>query len=73
MPILSDRTRLGPGGRPTGVDGDEQMMLRMYKVMNVEESPARTTRIAVGERDSLSFLAALRLTLNRLDIIQTNP
>jgi predicted ester cyclase len=23
----------GPGGKPTGVDGDEQMMLAMYKVM----------------------------------------
>ena len=23
----------GPGGKPTGVDGDEQMMLRMYQVM----------------------------------------
>lgn len=23
----------GPGGKPTGVDGDEQMMLNMYKVM----------------------------------------
>ena len=23
----------GPGGKPTGVDGDEQMMLRMYDVM----------------------------------------
>ena len=23
----------GPGGRPTGVDGDEQMMLAMYKSM----------------------------------------
>jgi predicted ester cyclase len=23
----------GPGGRPTGVDGDEQMMLSMYKAM----------------------------------------
>lgn len=23
----------GPGGRPTGVDGDEQMMLGMYKAM----------------------------------------
>jgi predicted ester cyclase len=23
----------GPGGKPTGVDGDEQMMLNMYKAM----------------------------------------
>lgn len=23
----------GPGGKPTGVDGDEQMMLAMYKAM----------------------------------------
>ena len=23
----------GPGGRPTGVDGDEQMMIGMYKTM----------------------------------------
>jgi predicted ester cyclase len=23
----------GPGGKPTGVDGDEQMMLRMYAAM----------------------------------------
>ena len=23
----------GPGGKPTGVEGDEQMMLAMYKVM----------------------------------------
>jgi predicted ester cyclase len=23
----------GPGGKPTGVDGDEQMMMRMYKAM----------------------------------------
>src|SRR5215831_542454 len=23
----------GPGGKPTGVDGDEQMMLAMYKSM----------------------------------------
>src|SRR5215467_6483085 len=23
----------GPGGKPTGVDGDEQMMLGMYKAM----------------------------------------
>lgn len=23
----------GPGGKPTGVDGDEQMMLKMYKAM----------------------------------------
>ncbi len=23
----------GPGGKPTGVDGDEQMILAMYKVM----------------------------------------
>jgi len=23
----------GPGGKPTGVDGDEQMMLTMYKAM----------------------------------------
>jgi predicted ester cyclase len=23
----------GPGGKPTGVDGDEQMMLSMYKAM----------------------------------------
>lgn len=23
----------GPGGKPTGADGDEQMMLRMYQVM----------------------------------------
>jgi predicted ester cyclase len=23
----------GPGGKPTGIDGDEQMMLRMYQVM----------------------------------------
>lgn len=23
----------GPGGKPTGVDGDEQMMLRMYDAM----------------------------------------
>ena len=23
----------GPGGRPTGVDGDEQMMVKMYKAM----------------------------------------
>jgi predicted ester cyclase len=23
----------GPGGRPTGVDGDEQMMVNMYKAM----------------------------------------
>src|SRR5579864_2188395 len=23
----------GPGGKPTGVDGDEQMMVRMYQVM----------------------------------------
>jgi predicted ester cyclase len=23
----------GPGGKPTGVEGDEQMMLRMYKAM----------------------------------------
>jgi predicted ester cyclase len=23
----------GPGGRPTGIEGDEQMMLRMYEAM----------------------------------------
>ena len=23
----------GPGGKPTGIDGDEQMMLNMYKLM----------------------------------------
>jgi hypothetical protein len=23
----------GPGGKPTGIDGDEQMMLGMYKAM----------------------------------------
>ena len=23
----------GPGGKPTGVDGDEQMMIGMYKAM----------------------------------------
>lgn len=23
----------GPGGKPTGIDGDEQMMLSMYKIM----------------------------------------
>ncbi len=23
----------GPGGKPTGVDGDEQMMLKMYELM----------------------------------------
>src|SRR5205085_9715329 len=39
----------GPGGKPTGVDGDEQMMIGMYKVMpdlrlTIEESLRKETK-----------------------------
>ena len=40
----------GPGGKPTGIDGDEQMMLQMYKAMpdlriSVEETIAQGDKI----------------------------
>jgi predicted ester cyclase len=40
----------GPGGRPTGVDGDEQMMLNMYKALpelhiSVEEMIAEGDKV----------------------------
>ena len=40
----------GPGGKPTGIDGDEQMMLQMYKAMpdlhiTVEETIAQGDKI----------------------------
>jgi len=41
----------GPGGRPTGVIGDEQMMLRMYKAMpdlslTIEDMVAEGDKVA---------------------------
>ena len=40
----------GPGGKPTGIDGDEQMMLALYKAMpdlaiTVEEMIAEGDRV----------------------------
>jgi predicted ester cyclase len=40
----------GPGGKPTGVDGDEQMMLRMYDAMpdlhlTIEEMTAEGDKV----------------------------
>ena len=45
----------GPGGKPTGVDGDEQMMIAMYKSMpdlhvTIEEMVAEGRQSDVPER-----------------------
>ena len=45
----------GPGGKPTGVDGDEQMMLGMYKAMpdlhlTIEEMVAEDDKVVCKNR-----------------------
>ena len=45
----------GPGGKPTGVDGDEQMMVSMYKAMpdlhlTIEEMIAEGDRVVCRNR-----------------------
>ena len=48
----------GPGGKPAGVEGDEQMMLGMYKIMpdlrlTIEDVIAENDRVGVPQHLAL--------------------
>jgi ketosteroid isomerase-like protein len=67
----------GPGGKPTGIDGDEQMMIGMHKSMpdlhvTIEDSIAegdkvmcrnvwRWDRRGIGPKDALSWICFVAL------------
>src|SRR5215467_4023156 len=56
----------GPGGKPTGADGDEQMMIVTQKSMpdlrvTIEEMIAVVDRRFLWQKDAVSWLCAVAL------------